>query len=229
MNAPKQLWWRLVRLGFRLLYNEMAWTYDVVSWLASLGAWRAWQRTALPHVRGPRVLEIAHGPGHMQLALLSAEYEVTGLDLSPAMGRLAARRLRSRGAEVRLVRGRAQSLPFSAHHFDTLLSTFPTAFIADVGTMREAHRVLKPGGRFLIVPEGHLTGRSLLHRFVNWLYTITGQRTEEFAVDDDHYWPSASPQWHRFRQQMQTTGFSLTIEHVELSGSGATVLIATKD
>lgn len=229
MNTLKRLWWRLVRLGFRLLYNEMAWSYDVVSWLASLGAWRQWQRTALPHVCGPRVLEIAHGPGHMLLSLVAEGYEVTGLDLSPAMGRIARRRLRARGAEPRLVRGRAQALPFATHHFDTLLSTFPTAFVADPLTMGEAYRVLRPGGRFLIVPEGHLTGRSFLHRFVNWLYTITGQRSEEFAVDADHYWPSASPRWHHFRQQMEATGFALEIAHVALSGSGATVLIATRD
>lgn len=225
----KHLWWRFVRLGFRLLYNEMAWSYDVVSWLASLGAWRAWQRTALPYVHGNRVLEIAHGPGHVLLALVVAGYDVTGVDLSPAMGRIASRRLHARGAQARLVRGRAEALPFAAHHFDTLLATFPTAFIADPATMREAYRVLRPDGRFLIVPEGHLSGRGPLHRFVNWLYLITGQRAEEFAVDDDRYWPSASPQWHRFRQQMQATGFSLQIEHVRLSGSGATVLIATRD
>ncbi|MCB9446672.1 MAG: class I SAM-dependent methyltransferase, partial [Ardenticatenaceae bacterium] len=50
------LWKKLIRFGFRLLYNELAWTYDAVSWLVSLGDWRSWQQAALPFVLGPDVL-----------------------------------------------------------------------------------------------------------------------------------------------------------------------------
>ncbi|MCZ7544410.1 MAG: hypothetical protein M5R40_13175 [Anaerolineae bacterium] len=42
----ERLWWALVRFGFRLLYNELAFTYDLVSRVVSLGQWRAWQRAA---------------------------------------------------------------------------------------------------------------------------------------------------------------------------------------
>ena len=98
----KALWWRLVRFGFRLLYQEMAWTYDLVSWAVSLGEWRAWQRAALPFVSGRHVLEIAHGPGHLLLALSTAGFTVSGLDLSPQMGRQARRRLRTAGHPSRL-------------------------------------------------------------------------------------------------------------------------------
>lgn len=229
MGFFRRAWWRLVQFGFRLLYNEMAWSYDVVSWLASLGAWQAWQRTALPHVQGQRVLEIAHGPGHMLLALRAEGYEVTGLDLSPAMGRIARQRLATAEVTAGLVRGRVQTLPFAGGEFDTVLSTFPTDFIADVETMGAVHRVLRPGGRFLIVPEGHLTGGGPLRRFINWLYVITGQRSGEFAVDEAEYWPAEDARWQRFRQEMTATGFALEVVHVQLSGSGATVVVATRD
>lgn len=229
MDCLRRAWWRLVRLGFHLLYNEMAWSYDAVSWLASLGAWQAWQQTALPYVQGQRVLEIAHGPGHILLALEAEGYEMIGLDLSPAMGRLAQRRLDKAGVAANLVRGRVQALPFAANHFDTVLSTFPTAFIGERETMREAGRVLRPGGRFLIVPEGHLSGGGLLERFINWLYVITGQRSGEFAVDEANYWPAASARWQRFRQEMEAAGFSVEVVHVGLERGGATVLIATRD
>ena len=67
-----QAWWALVRFGFRLLYNELAFTYDTVSWVVSLGAWRCWVDAALAHLDGQSpVLELAHGPGnlHIDLAL----------------------------------------------------------------------------------------------------------------------------------------------------------------
>lgn len=225
----ERMWWRLVRLGFRLLYNEMAWTYDAVSWLASLGAWRSWQRAALPFVHGRRVLELAHGPGHMLLDLVKSGRDVAGLDLSPFMGRMARRRLRQGGAAAALVRGRAQSLPFAAGSFDTVLSTFPTAFIAEEATMRAVHRVLQPGGRLVVVPEGHLDNRGILPRFVNWLYVITGQREGTFTVDDEQYWPAAdSPVWIAYREAMEAAGFRLEVERVRLARGGASVVIASK-
>lgn len=206
----------------------MAWSYDVVSWLASLGEWRAWQQAALPFVYGERVLEIAHGPGHMLLALAQAGYRVTGLDLSPAMGRITGRRLQRAGLPPALVRGRAQALPFATHTFDTVLSTFPTPFIVERATIRAIYRVLRPGGRLVVVPEGHLTGRGPLPRFINWLYLITGQRAGTFAVDKVQYWPAASPPWQQYRREMAALGFSLDVKHVQLARSAVTVAIADK-
>ena len=82
----QRAWVRLVALGFHLLYHELAWTYDMVSWLVSFGAWRKWQQSALPYVRGPAVLELGHGPGHILVQLAGAGYTVVGLDRSHANG-----------------------------------------------------------------------------------------------------------------------------------------------
>ena len=55
----------LLRFGFRLLYNELAWTYDWVSRAVSLGQWRHWQRAVIPRLSGQRALEIAFGTGDL--------------------------------------------------------------------------------------------------------------------------------------------------------------------
>jgi ubiquinone/menaquinone biosynthesis C-methylase UbiE len=173
------LWWRLVRFGFRLLYNEMAFTYDLVSNIVSLGAWRCWQRTALKHLHvelGKRVLEIAHGTGNLQLDLREAGYRSIGYDLSPYMGRIAKSKLIRHGYAPNLIRGKAQQLPFSTTTFAAVISTFPTDFIVQAETLREVHRILEPAGQFIIVPNGVLTGGGVSGAGIEWLYRVTGQR-----------------------------------------------------
>jgi ubiquinone/menaquinone biosynthesis C-methylase UbiE len=176
------VWRRLIRGAFWLLYNPLAWAYDGVSWLVSQGQWRAWQRAALPELCGPCVLELAFGTGHMLVELRATHMRPVGLDLSPAMARIAQHRLRAaarpcaQAPSVPLVRGRAQAMPFAAASFDSVLCTFPAPFIALPATLREVARVLPPGGRAVLVPMSHLDGEGLWSAFLEWLYRITGQR-----------------------------------------------------
>jgi ubiquinone/menaquinone biosynthesis C-methylase UbiE len=172
----RRLWWSFLRLFFRLLYNEFAWTYDWVAWVVSLGQWKAWGRTAIPHLQGRRVLDLAHGPGHLLVALKERGFSPMGLDLSPHMGRLARRRLVEKdGLVVPLVRARAQALPFRDGSFESVVSTFPAGFILARVTLEEAARVLGRDGRLVIAAIIKLKGRDLLSRFIRWLYQITGQ------------------------------------------------------
>ena len=171
----RRLWWAFVRLFFRLLYNEFAWIYDLVAWMVSLGRWNAWGRTAMPHLQGERVLELAHGPGHLLVAMARRGLAPVGLDLSPHMGHLARRWLRRAGLFVPLVRAHAQALPFCDRCFDSVVATFPTEFIVDPPTLRETARVLRSGGRLVVVAWVRLSERDPLSRFIGWLYRVTGQ------------------------------------------------------
>ncbi|MBN1200274.1 MAG: class I SAM-dependent methyltransferase [Anaerolineae bacterium] len=175
----KRAWWNLVRFGFRLLYNEMAFTYDAVAWAVSLGQWRAWQRCALKHLDAPpgaTILELAHGTGNLEIDLHAAGYHTAALDLSRAMGCIARRKLRRRGIPLSLVRGQAQALPFPSNCFPAAVSTFPTDFIIDPATLAEIHRVLQPGGRLVVVFNGVLTHGSPAKNALEFAYRVTGQR-----------------------------------------------------
>ena len=115
-------------LFFRLLYHPFAWTYDFVAAVVSLGRWQAWVQSVLPYLKG-RVLEIGHGPGHLQISLHAHGFLAVGLDESRQMSRQAASRLRRQGYPVNLARGVAQQLPFQNTSFDTIVATFPSEYI----------------------------------------------------------------------------------------------------
>jgi ubiquinone/menaquinone biosynthesis C-methylase UbiE len=227
MFTLRQFWIRLVRFGFHLLYHQMAWTYDAVSWLVSMGAWRDWQRAALPFLRGPRVLEIAHGPGHMLLALSKSGFYVVGIDLSPQMGRLARKHLQKAGQPTHLLHGPAQTLPFSAATFDSVLLTFPTEFIAELETLSAVFRVLKTNGRLVIVPEAQLSGTSILERTIEWLFVITGQRHQPFFTEKRQQ-PYLQEHRGSLKQQLLAAGFQVDVNRITLARSSVTLILAQK-
>jgi SAM-dependent methyltransferase len=132
------------------LYRELAWVYDPISRFVSAGRWDAWRRFALDYVEGPRVLEVGFGTGELLIALAGRGLEVTGIDASAAMQRVAARKLRSRGVVLPRLLASAERLPFAAGSFDTVVSTFPAGYILEADTLREIARILRPSGRLVI-------------------------------------------------------------------------------
>ena len=129
-----------------------------MSWLVSLGRWSHIRRSVVEHVRGGRVLEIGFGTGELLLEMARRGWLACGVEVSPAMHRVTARKLRRRGLHVRRVRARAQALPFAAASFDAVIATFPAEYILSSATWQEAARVLRPphpatgtpGGRFIV-------------------------------------------------------------------------------
>lgn len=102
---------------------------------------------------GGSVLEVAPGPGYfcVELAKLGA-YRVTGVDLSADMVRIARENAAAAGVTADFQQGNAANLPFAADSFDFLVcrAAFKN-FAKPVQALHEMHRVLKPGGRALII------------------------------------------------------------------------------
>lgn len=165
-----------VRLAFHLLYNQLAWLYDIVAWLVSRGQWQAWGQAVMPYVEGRRVLELGHGPGHLLSHLMRAGFKPVGLDRSKAMGKLARQLLLRSRLAAPLVRGAALRLPFSAATFQTAVTTFPSDTIMESAALSEVRRVLEPDGVLVIVPMAYLTGNRFIDRGLELIYRLTGQR-----------------------------------------------------
>ncbi len=155
------------------LYYPLAPAYDLISWLVSLGQWDHWRKLSLPHVVGARVLEVGFGTGVLLMELARHGYAVFGLDLSPAMHRITSARLAKQNLRVVQVRGSVQSMPLIAASFDTVISTFPAAFILDPATIAEIARALSPGGCFILVDMVLFTNSSILQRLARGLGILT--------------------------------------------------------
>ena len=97
------------------------------------------------------VLEIAVGTGR-NLSYYSSDVSLTGIELSPAMLKLAQTRAADLGRVADLRLGDAHALDFPDESFDAVVCTFALCTIPDDRqAVREAARVLRPGGRLLLV------------------------------------------------------------------------------
>jgi ubiquinone/menaquinone biosynthesis C-methylase UbiE len=203
----------LLRYAFHLLYNQLAWTYDLVAWLVSFGQWETWRRIATLFLQDGSVLELGYGTGGLMTDMAARDLAAVGLDLSPYMARYARKRLLRVGAVPRLVRGQAQQLPFPDASFANVVATFPTEFILDPQTLTSVARVLQPGGCLVVVAMGYLKGPGPMRRFIDWLYRITSQREI----------PELKP-----LDRLEECGFTARWEDATLEGARARLLVATR-
>ena len=213
-NLIPTVFFRILRTFFYLLYHRFAWSYDFVANIVSIGMWNKWVFSILPEIDGPRVLELGHGPGHLQLSLAKRRIQTFGLDQSKEMVILAGQRLCLEGFDSNLVNAVSQHLPFETCTFHQVVATFPTEFIIEYQTLEEVIRILKPGGTLLVLPVAWITGDSTLQRFAAWLFFITGQ----------------SPQWNdRVLDPFNRIGFTTRVKYATMESSRLVFIIAEKE
>jgi ubiquinone/menaquinone biosynthesis C-methylase UbiE len=223
---PRTWFHAFLRLFFKHLYTTLAWSYDFVAYVTSVGQWRIWQEAAVECLAPGRVLEIGFGTGHLLSSLSEKGYSIFGIDPSKEMIRIASARLDKFTRSAKVIRAKAQALPFKDNVFHSILSTFPSEYIYDPFTIQEAWRVLKPEGMLVIIPgvEEILGFKSenkgllaLLDTFASALYRITGE-----AVDLDTQFA------REFIKRLRDPGFSWDIQHVQQSRAVVLRIIAKK-
>ena len=178
----------------------------------SLGKWREWVSTVVPEIPGPNVLELGHGPGHLQDELGCLGIKHVGIDESVQMGAFARKRLKKSLCTARLARAHAQSLPFPDGHFHQVAATFPSEYILDPKTLSEAYRVLLPGGKLVILPAAWITGKGALERTAAWLFKVTEQAP---TWDDDKLAPLSKTGFYLNLKKIVNPSWSLLITIAE--------------
>jgi ubiquinone/menaquinone biosynthesis C-methylase UbiE len=107
------------------------------------------------------VLELAVGTGR-NLPYYPADVRLTGIELSPQMLEIGRKRAEQLGRDVDLRIGDAQALELEDQSFDTVIITFGFCTIPDDrGAATEAHRVLRPGGRLVLLEHVRSPSRTV--------------------------------------------------------------------
>ena len=135
------------------MFDRIAPTYDVLNHLLSANIDSRWRKQAarLLDLKGTeRVLDVCCGTGDLAVAMLDGGAgEVQGTDFAPAMIELAKEKA---GERIQFQVADTTDVPFPDASFDAATVGFGVRNLEDMDAgFREMHRVLKPGGRFLIL------------------------------------------------------------------------------
>ena len=154
--------WRAAKITQRR-YDRQALGYDLKDMPMELFA-RALRRRLWAKIDGTRVLEVGVGTGR-NLQYHPPQSDVTAIDISAKLLAKAARKARKKGQPVELGLMDAQRLAFGDGSFDSAAATFVFCSVPDpVVGLAEVRRVLKPGGRFLLLE--HVRSKN---RILGWL------------------------------------------------------------
>jgi demethylmenaquinone methyltransferase/2-methoxy-6-polyprenyl-1,4-benzoquinol methylase len=156
---------RAMSAQVRDMFASIAQRYDAANEVLSLGVHRGWRREAvrLSGAReGDRVLDCATGTGDLALSFkraVGASGLVVGTDFCAEMLASAPGKARKAGLEVRFEVADALALPFANASFDIASIGFGIRNVDDpVACLREMARVVRPGGRVVVLEFGQPRG-----------------------------------------------------------------------
>ena len=169
MVEPESEWWRSwFGPGYLALYDQ---------YLAERTPVEIDQLEALLSLRPPlRILDLPCGQGRHAIELARRGYDVTGVDLSPFLLKIAEERARADGVRVRWLPGDMRQ-PIAGERFDAVVNLFTSlGYFADEADDRKvvdaAAAMLVPGGRFVLEV---INGERLMAQFQEREWFTVGQ------------------------------------------------------
>jgi len=205
----------------REVFDSVADSYDLMNDLMSLGVHRIWKRDFAANSGvslGDRVLDLAGGTGDIA-ALLCKRVGVNGRvvlsDINEAMLNVGRQRLEDQGivGNVSYAIANAEHLPFDSGEFDVVTIAFGLRNVTDKSAaLREMYRVLRPGGKALILEFSKVQPEPLKAIYDAWSFGALPMLGKLIADDEDSYRYLAEsirqhPPQEELVQMMEDAGF----------------------
>ncbi|WDZ76927.1 bifunctional demethylmenaquinone methyltransferase/2-methoxy-6-polyprenyl-1,4-benzoquinol methylase UbiE [Ensifer adhaerens] len=206
------------------VFHKVAKRYDIMNDVMSAGLHRAWKDAMIAALNPPRredykVLDVAGGTGDIAFRIIEAsdrKAHATVLDINGSMLAVGAERAEKKklSANLEFVEANAEELPFEANTFDAYTIAFGIRNVPRIDVaLKEAHRVLKRGGRLLVLEFSEVE-MPLLDRFYDaWSFNaipkfgklITGDEAPyQYLVESIRKFPNQRD----FATMIKEAGFS---------------------
>jgi demethylmenaquinone methyltransferase/2-methoxy-6-polyprenyl-1,4-benzoquinol methylase len=205
----------------RGVFDSVAAQYDIMNDLMSLGIHRIWKRIAvqLSNVRkGEQVLDLAGGTGDLTTLFeqrVGKDGQVVLADINSEMLRKGRNRLIDRGlvGNIRYAQVNAECLPFEDNTFDCVCIGFGLRNVTDKdAALRSMCRVLKPGGRVIVLEFSHPTDKLTEKVYDFYSFKLLPKIGKIVAKDEDSYRYLAEsirmhPKQEDLKAMMENAGF----------------------
>jgi demethylmenaquinone methyltransferase/2-methoxy-6-polyprenyl-1,4-benzoquinol methylase len=205
----------------RGVFDSVASQYDIMNDLMSMGIHRIWKRVAvqLSNVRaGEKVLDLAGGTGDLTMLFekrVGDTGEVVLADINAQMLRTGRDRLINKGlvGNIRYAQVNAECLPFESNTFDCVCIAFGLRNVTDKdAALRSILRVLKPGGRLIVLEFSHPTDKVTEKVYDFYSFNLLPKIGAVVAKDEDSYRYLAEsirmhPKQDELKAMMEKAGF----------------------
>jgi len=213
------------------VFHSVAAKYDIMNDLMSFGVHRLWKRFAIDcsGVRpGQKVLDLAGGTGDLTAKfsrIVGEKGQVVLADINDSMLKVGRDKLRDLGvvSNVEYVQANAQALPFPENTFDLVTIAFGLRNVTDKDeALRSIFRVLKPGGRLLILEFSKPSNDLLSKAYDMYSFNLLPTMGKVVANDSESYKYLAEsirmhPDQETLKGMMDTAGFEQT-QYYNLTG-----------
>lgn len=209
------------------VFRRVARNYDIMNDVMSAGLHRVWKDYFVDKVRpreGEPILDMAGGTGDIAFRMAKRGAIVTVSDINPAMLEVGKERAAKRGLELNWSEQNAETLTFDDASFSAYTISFGIRNVTDIpAALREAHRVLKIGGRFFCMEFSKVELPLLAGAYDWYSFNLLPKMGEIVAKDREAYQYLAEsirrfPDAKTFERMIREAGFSNVRSQLILGG-----------
>ncbi len=202
------------------VFTSVASKYDIMNDVMSMGIHRVWKDALMDWLAprpGQRLLDVAGGTGDVSFRFLKRAPGASAVVLDMTESMLVAGRKRAEAEQMaeslNWVTGDAMALPFEDNQFDVYTISFGIRNVTRIeDALSEAYRVLKPGGRLMVLEFSQLPNPAMQKAYDLYSFNVIPRMGQMIAGDRDSYQYLVEsirkfPDQDSFAQMIKTAGF----------------------